>query len=188
MRETGFPVVRSMFEFPLSKEVIAEVRCETGVFDSYIAFNFEGSVKERTFSLSVAKSLIELVRNELKMPIFIVHGPKGADNAVELTKSYDYVYRITLSPSITRSAAVVKDASLIITPDTSILHIASAYNVPAIAVYANYKTRWPAMQDFSETIVVGRDVDYIDIDEFRNSLRRLISRVRTTKRSSNNLL
>ena len=76
-----------------------------------------------------------------------------------------------------RSAAVIKDAFLAITPDTSILHMASAYNTPTIAVYADYKTRWPAMQDISETIVVGKGIDHINLDEFKKTLRNIVSRI-----------
>ena len=53
----------------------------------------------------------------------------------------------------------------------------SAYNIPVIAVYADYKTRWPAMQDISETIVVGKEIDYINLDEFNVAIKRVIARI-----------
>lgn len=177
MRDAGFPAVRPMFEFPLNEEVLIEVRNETRSLEDYIAINLEGSVQERTFSLPIAKKLISLIKNETDIPIVIVHGPKGVDNAVKLTESFEGVYHLSLSPSLMRSAAVIKDAFLAITPDTSILHMASAYNTPAIAVYADYKTRWPAMQDISETIVVGKGIDHINLDEFKKTLRNIISRI-----------
>lgn len=177
MRDAGFPAVRPMFEFPLNEEVLIEVRNETRSLEDYIAINLEGSVQERTFSLPIAKKLISLIKNETDIPIVIVHGPKGVDNAVKLTESVEGVYHLSLSPSLMRSAAVIKDAFLAITPDTSILHMASAYNTPTIAVYADYKTRWPAMQDISETIVVGKDIDHINLDEFKKTLRHIISRI-----------
>lgn len=46
--------------------------------------------------------------------------------------NYNNVYRLSLSPSIKRSAAIIKDAYIAITPDTSILHMASAYNTPLL--------------------------------------------------------
>lgn len=84
-----------------------------------------------------------------------------------------------MAPSIARSAAVIKNAFLAITPDTSILHMTSAYNVPVIAVYADYKTRWPAMADISETIVVGKEIDRINLDEFRNTVKRIIVKIQS---------
>lgn len=55
----------------------------------------------------------------------------------------------------------------------------SAYNVPVIAVYADYKTRWPAMADISETIVVGKEIDRINLDEFRNTVKRIIVKIQS---------
>ena len=63
--------------------------------------------------------------------------------------------------------------------------MASAYNIPTIAVYANYKTRWPPMQDISETIVVGNDIDQINLNEFKNSLRSILSRIHKTEGRDN---
>ncbi|EFH7123916.1 lipopolysaccharide heptosyltransferase family protein, partial [Escherichia coli] len=136
-----------------------------------------GSIQERTFSGSIAQKLIAIIKNEINMPIVIVHGPNGTEKAIELTQCFDNVYHLSLSPSIPRSAAVIKDAFLAITPDTSVLHMTSAYNVPVIAVYADYKTRWPAMADISETIVVGKNIDHINLDEFRNTIKRIIAKI-----------
>lgn len=86
----------------------------------------------------------------------IVHGPKGEDKARALVDCYNNVYRLSLPPSIKRSAAIIKDAYIAITPDTSILHMASAYNTPVVAIYADYKTRWPAMADVSGQSSLGK--------------------------------
>lgn len=177
MREAGFPVVRPRFEFPLGEEVQTEVRDELGYPGKYIALNFEGSVKERTFSLSMVKKIISLIGKEMNFPVMVVHSPKGMNTALALEQRYDHIYRLNLPPSIKRSAAVIKDAFIVITPDTSILHIASAFNIPTIAIYANYKTRWPAMQDISETIVVGKNINNLNLDEFTIALRSLKMRL-----------
>lgn len=177
MREAGFPAVRAIYELPLCEKVLAEVRQQTGRFEKYIAFNFEGSIKARTFSLPVAKQLIAALREKTRLPVMVVHSPKMAAEAAELTNACENVHRLALEPSIMRSAAVIRDAWFAITPDTSILHMASAYNTPAIAVYTNYKTRWPAMQDIAENIVVGRDIDHISMAEFSSVLARMMERM-----------
>ena len=177
MRESGFPAVRGIYELPLDAGVLAEVRQQTGQFEKYIAFNFEGSIKARTFSLPVAKQIIAALRAQTLLPVMVVHSPKTTADAGELVRCCDNVHSLTLEPSIMRSAAVIHDARFAITPDTSILHMASAYNTPAIAVYTNYKTRWPAMQDIAENIVVGRDIDHISIAEFSSTLARMMQRI-----------
>lgn len=179
MREAGFPPVPPLFELPIHEEVIDEVHYELDPLGSYIALNLDGSAQERTFSETIAQKLIAMIKNETNMPIVIVHGPNGTEKAVELTQYFDNVYHLSLAPSIARSAAVIKNAFLAITPDTSILHMTSAYNVPVIAVYADYKTRWPAMADISETIVVGKEIDRINLDEFRNTVKRIIVKIQS---------
>ncbi|MCM2900984.1 glycosyltransferase family 9 protein, partial [Escherichia coli] len=94
-----------------------------------------------------------------------------------LVDCYNNVYRLSLSPSIKRSAAIIKDAYIAITPDTSILHMASAYNTPVVAIYADYKTRWPAMADVSESVVVGQKIDNISLDEFAKALKSVLARI-----------
>ncbi|HGY4382912.1 glycosyltransferase family 9 protein [Escherichia coli] len=173
MREAGFPAVRSIYELPLSDDVREEMRS----LGSYIALNLDGSSQERTFSLSIAENLIAKIQSETDMPIVIVYGPKGEDKARALVDCYNNVYRLSLSPSIKRSAAIIKDAYIAITPDTSILHMASAYNTPVVAIYADYKTRWPAMADVSESVVVGQKIDNISLDEFAKALKSVLARM-----------
>ncbi|MGD2883100.1 glycosyltransferase family 9 protein [Escherichia coli] len=173
MREAGFPVVRSIYELPLSDDVREEMRS----LGSYIALNLDGSSQERTFSLSIAENLIAKIQSETDIPIVIVYGPKGEDKARALVDCYNNVYRLSLSPSIKRSAAIIKDAYIAITPDTSILHMASAYNTPVVAIYADYKTRWPAMADVSESVVVGQKIDNISLDEFAKALKSVLARI-----------
>ncbi|HAJ9168256.1 TPA: glycosyltransferase family 9 protein [Escherichia coli] len=173
MREAGFPAVRSIYELPLSDDVREEMRS----LGSYIALNLDGSSQERTFSLSIAENLIAKIQSETDMPIVIVYGPKGEDKARALVDCYNNVYRLSLSPSIKRSAAIIKDAYMAITPDTSILHMASAYNTPVVAIYADYKTRWPAMADVSESVVVGQKIDNISLDEFAKALKSVLARI-----------
>lgn len=182
MRDAGFPAVAAKYEFPLSAEAITEVRRETCALGPYIAINLEGSIAARTFSYSVAQNLIAIIQRECYMPIVVVHGPKGIESAVKLTESCNRVFRLSLSPSLMRSAALINDAALAITPDTSILHMASAYNTPAIAIYADYKTRWPTMQDIAENIVVGKDIDHINMNEFEATLRRILMRINGQQR------
>jgi len=178
MREAGFPLVRPRFEFPLGEDVQNEVREDLDYPEKYIALNFEGSINERTFSAEMVKKIIIFIRKQLNIPVIVVHSPKGMNTAIEVEQVYDHVYRLSLAPSIKRSAAVIKNAFIVITPDTSVLHIASAFNIPTIAIYANYKTRWPAMSDITETIVVGNNINDLNLDEFTLALSSIKMRLR----------
>ncbi|MCK2836315.1 hypothetical protein MZF39_21770, partial [Escherichia coli] len=128
-------------------------------------------------TVCVVGKMRDLILQLSKSSIYSTKPPKGEDKARELVNSYNNVYRLSLSPSIKRSAAIIKDAYIAITPDTSILHMASAYNTPVVAIYADYKTRWPAMADVSESVVVGKKIDNISLDEFAKALKSVLARI-----------
>lgn len=177
MRETGFPVVNAGFELPIPVATSQEVESELNALGPYIALNLEGSVAERTFSPEAADQLLTLIQQVTRLPIVIVHSPKMSEQTKKRVVEWQNVYRLTLEPSILRTAAVVRNAFLTISPDTSIVHMASAYQVPVLAVYANFKTRWPPMQTLAETVVVGREISEFHAGEFSEKLQRLLSRI-----------
>lgn len=59
------------------------------------------------------------------------------DHIVNLMKDHDDVEVIPPNPTIIPLIEAVKVAALVITPDTALVHIASAFSKPLIAVYAN---------------------------------------------------
>lgn len=107
----------------------------------------------------------------------IVYGLKGEDKARALVDCYNNVYCLFLLLLIKRLAAIIKDAYIAITFDTLILHMASAYNTFVVAIYADYKTRWPAMADVLELVVVGQKIDNISLDEFAKALKSVLARI-----------
>ena len=177
MREAGFPVVNAGFELPIPEVTLQEVASELRSLGPYIALNLEGSVAERTFSPEAADQLLTLIQQVSPLPIVIVHSPKMSEQAKKRVAEWHNVHRLSLEPSILRTAAVIRNAVLTISPDTSIVHMASAYQVPVLAVYSNFKTRWPPMQTLAETVVVGREISAFHAGEFSEKLQRLITRI-----------
>ncbi|MBT0723110.1 glycosyltransferase family 9 protein [Rosenbergiella sp. S61] len=177
MREAGFPVVEAGFELPIPEATSREVDSEINALGPYIALNLEGSVAERTFSPAAADQLLSLIQQVTPLPVVIVHSPKMSEQTKKRVAEWQNIYILSLEPSILRSAAVVRNAFLTISPDTSIVHMASAYKVPVLAIYSNFKTRWPPMQTLAETVVVGREISHFHAVEFSEKLQRLITRI-----------
>ena len=177
MREAGFPTVNAGFELPIPAATSQEVESELQNLGPYIALNLEGSVAERTFSPEAADRLLTLIQQITSLPIVIVHSPKMSEETKKRVTEWQNVHRLTLEPSILRTAAVVRNAFLTISPDTSIVHMASAYQVPILAVYSDFKTRWPPMQTLAETVVVGREISKFHDGELSEKLKRLITRI-----------
>ena len=87
------------------------------------------------------------------------------------------------SNNIFEAVSIIKCAKMLITPDTSLVHIASAFNVPVLGLYisnqANFKKFYP-LSDNHEVVhspdeVVG--IKSITVDDLYYGFIRLISKI-----------
>ena len=71
------------------------------------------------------------------MQIILLSSPKIYKNIVRLSQkmSLPYVIPSYKTASILDVAAIIQNLQLIITPDTSIVHIASAFNIPIVSIH-----------------------------------------------------
>jgi ADP-heptose:LPS heptosyltransferase len=95
----------------------------------------------------------------------------------------EYVAVSYLTNTILDAAAIIKHMDLVITPDTSIVHIASAFNVPIVSIHEdnlksyklfapksdNFKTVFSKFSDKLEGYNVGKiiykSIELLDKDE-----------------------
>jgi ADP-heptose:LPS heptosyltransferase len=77
--------------------------------------------------------------NELDIPIVFLGGSEDIGKAEELMSTIEKraVYNLTGKLSINQSASIVKQAQLIITPDTGLMHIAAAFKKDIFSVWGN---------------------------------------------------
>jgi ADP-heptose:LPS heptosyltransferase len=113
--------------------------------DKYFVFNISSGNEYRT--LSINKN-IELIKNLLKFnqKILIIADKKDANIALEIKNKINHqncdVYP---TGSIDDVIAIISRTSFVFTPDTSIVHIASAFDIPNFILYsskASYITEW----------------------------------------------
>ncbi|HLV42552.1 MAG TPA: glycosyltransferase family 9 protein [Brumimicrobium sp.] len=79
------------------------------------------------------------VLNGISLPIVIVGGPgdrEEAEKIKQLLPNHD-INNTCGGLSIHESAQVVKDAQLLITNDTGMMHIAAAYELPIVSIWGN---------------------------------------------------
>lgn len=104
----------------------------------YFILNPYGASKHKNFNFETLKN-ISMYIESLGYSTILVYSPDKFD---ELNKFYNEVKKeipTLILPegikSILDSAAIIQHADFVITPDTSIVHIASAFNKPMVAVY-----------------------------------------------------
>lgn len=103
----------------------------------YIIINLSAGHKLRTWDPENYKKLLSLLVAEYKDLVFIlISSPE--DYPISLSVSSNFTDRVFSynSSSILDVAGLISHCKLVITPDTSIVHIASVYSVPVVGLYS----------------------------------------------------
>lgn len=142
-----------------------------------IGINISAGGEVRFWGVDHYKHLLEYLHNmypELQIAVF--YKPKHREKAVEIVGSS----AAKISPqtnSFDEFAAFIERISLLITPDTSAVHLASAFRIPAVVLYvqSNKELRiWEPFNTEYEAIVT--DIDDLSTI-FEKSVEEAINRI-----------
>ena len=103
-----------------------------------IGINLEGAVKGKKIN---SDKLEEICRGifhiNREVQIILLSSPKLYSNIVRISQKMNlpYVVPSYKTVSVLDVAALIQNLQLIITPDTSIVHIASAFNIPIVSIH-----------------------------------------------------
>ncbi len=99
-----------------------------------LILNPYGASKHKSFNIETLESIITYLKDKDIAIILTYFGDKYKELEF-LEKKYKYVYIPKKIESILDTAILIKKSDYVISPDTSILHIASAFNKKMITVY-----------------------------------------------------
>lgn len=154
----NIPVTNELSEF--------RQKCLT---QNYIAINFFGAANHKKFSLQrQLEWLVKLKKAYPDTTILILTYPKVTQ---ELKSSLptDQFVMYDNTQTIFDTIELVRHASMVISPDTSIIHIASAFNKPIIAFYMtanplNPYRKWMPLNDENTSIYYYKNnINEIDL-------------------------
>ncbi|MCX7861718.1 MAG: glycosyltransferase family 9 protein [Bacteroidales bacterium] len=82
--------------------------------------------------------LIRII-DEVRLPVVLLGDQTDAEKANEIitSTSYPYIYNACGQYSILQSASLIKQATMILTADTGLMHIAAAYQKKMVTVWGN---------------------------------------------------
>lgn len=146
-----------------------------------IAFNRYGNKRGKLFSRAVAVRLLtEINRCYPDALIVLLCSPQSKAETVYLRQQLDSskVCVAEHTQTIRDAAALIHCADFVVTPDTSIVHIACAFDTAQICVYRdqNELRLWRPLSDKAVTLLPrppSRHVNDLDITEFRDSLAKI---------------
>ncbi|MDR3195447.1 MAG: glycosyltransferase family 9 protein [Endomicrobium sp.] len=104
-----------------------------------IVINPFSASKHRRLSIKKLKELIDLIENSFDCRVFILCQEKNKGKVISLENDRTVIASFG---AILESAALIKYADIVITPDTSIVHIAAAFDKKTIALYRDYSNSY----------------------------------------------
>ena len=150
-----------------------------------IGINLEGAVKGKRITPDKLKIICRgLYQANKDVKIVLLSSPKTYEDIIRLSKNMGlpYVFSSYKTESILDVAALIQHLQLVITPDTSIVHIASAFNVPVVSIHENNNDSYclfaPKSQ-YSKTVFSQsvKGIDGYSVNELIRYSDELISRV-----------
>ena len=110
-----------------------------------IGINLEGAVKGKRIEVKELKQICEgIYTKDANVVIIILHTPNKVDEVKSIIENMNLSYVIPSysTDTILHLAALVKQLDLIITPDTSIVHVAAAFDKPIVSIHENNQSSY----------------------------------------------
>ena len=131
--------INKSYDVPLKDEAeknIEKYFLENNINES-IAVNFFGSINKRKISIENAIILLNSLRKQYpEYKINILDSPADRKKIFEiLKKNIENVYYYENTSSIFDAISIIKNSKIIVSPDTSIIHIAEGLDKKIIAFY-----------------------------------------------------
>ena len=123
-----------------------------------VGINLEGAVKGKKIKFSELWQICQgLHKANNNIQVIILTTPGNLQSIYEKVteSSLDYVVTSYKTDTILDAAALISQLDLIITPDTSIVHIASAFNKPIVTIHENNQDSY---QLFAPTSDINKTV------------------------------
>jgi ADP-heptose:LPS heptosyltransferase len=134
-----------------------------------IGLNIEGSNDEKKISKEDLKKIIlglHSINNNIIIILF--HKPNDRDSIIHLipNESSSYVFPSYPTESLLDLAALIDNLDLIISPDTSIVHMACAFKKPLVAIYNKNIGLYEKWHPIS-------DCNYVIFSDYEDSLKSI---------------
>ena len=154
-----------------------------------LILNPYGASKHKSFNIETLESIITYLKDKDIAIILTYFGDKYKELEF-LEKKYKYVYIPKKIESILDTAILIKKSDYVISPDTSIVHIAGAFNKKMITVYPPKGGKygvdhlvWAPKSEYSRVIFckdkIGNydeiDINTFNMEEMKEEILKLIN-------------
>jgi ADP-heptose:LPS heptosyltransferase len=187
LKPFGITIQSNKYDIFFTKEQNKVAKLFLEHFDKKIkiGINLEGAVKGKKITYDKLEQICNgLYKKSNNIQIVILTTPQKYDEVSTIIKdiNLDCVSISYKTESILDVSALISNLDLIITPDTSIVHIASAFDKPLVTIHENNKDSYRLFAPTSELnyTVFSKDVDSLtdfSIDELLQYSFEIIERI-----------
>ena len=143
-----------------------------------IGINISAGSEARFWGIKNYKELINEIMKYPDIKIIILCSPKDIQKAQEISKDSIPLF---YDESFDNFSAMISKLNLLITPDTSIVHVASAFNVPVFGLYVKYNTNdmiWsPYNTEFECIITEQPTLKNVKLEDTINKLKPFLEKL-----------
>ncbi len=123
---------------------------------------------------------------QLGLKPLIIYSPSDRSEAEEICRSESGILISPYTPNILHLAAIIRGAAILVSPDTSVIHLAASYGIPVVGMYLPFDPALPKWypRDVRNEIVMASDhlsLDSISPEMISEAVRRVISGALTGK-------
>jgi len=155
-----------------------------------MVINSQSSAANKSLSSSWLKEFVDAIYAEYPdMHVQLLSASPALETTMRtmFSTQTDRVSVTPFAPTITPSLAVIRNADLVVSPDTYAVHAASAWNKPVIALYEPSVLSIDSWEPLSDTYVQivaphGQAVSDIGVPEVMKALSNLLARPNTRER------
>ena len=127
-------------EYPLDKanlDSIEETLKEINPQNKFlVGVNISAGSEARFWGTENFRKLLDLIK-EKNVEFVLLCAPSDSEKALEILAEKEHLF---VTENFNKFASMISKLDLLFTPDTSVVHLASAYEVPLFGIYVKFKT------------------------------------------------
>ncbi len=140
LERVGIPNVNTRYEMAINSSSQNEITeyLDRNNLKNYIAVNLFGAGAKRCFNEQKAKALLCYLIENTDKNIVVLTFPAVTEKLINWLRDIksSRLYLFEKTTKIDHSMAIINEAAMVISPDTSIVHITSGLHKPLIAFYS----------------------------------------------------
>lgn len=146
--------------------------------ESVMGINLSAGEKEREWPLDKWKEFL----NKVRSPVMVFTMPDRLEDKYKLTETFDHVINTPRTRSIYDVGRLMQHVDYLVTPDTSLVHLASCYSIPTVALYGSdpeqYERFYPYLVPHRQIRSTSKCVADIDVSEVLTAVKSLMDETR----------